>query len=97
MDLQVEDHVKEERHAALLEELYEQARAFNRTTLGKRVGVLFTRGGKHDGQALGYSPYMQPVHVMNGDRFIGRMAEVDITGATATSLTGELVTSEALV
>jgi tRNA-2-methylthio-N6-dimethylallyladenosine synthase len=52
--------------------------------------VLFAGPGKRAGQALGYSPWMQAVHVDNGAHLIGGMAEVTIVGATPASLTGQL-------
>jgi tRNA-2-methylthio-N6-dimethylallyladenosine synthase len=90
MSLQVEEAVKDERLALLLAALGEQAAAFNSATVGRKLDVLFTRAGKHKAQALGYSPYMQPVHIDNGAHLIGRMAAVEIVGATATSLAGQL-------
>jgi tRNA-2-methylthio-N6-dimethylallyladenosine synthase len=50
--------------------------------------VLFSRAGKHAGQVLGYSPYMQSVHVENGAHLSGLVAQVEIVGASMTSLTG---------
>jgi tRNA-2-methylthio-N6-dimethylallyladenosine synthase len=58
------------------------------------MAVLFSREGKHAGQALGYSPYMQPVHVNDGAHLTNRIAEVEIVGATGTSLSGRLVAAE---
>jgi tRNA-2-methylthio-N6-dimethylallyladenosine synthase len=91
MQLQVAEEVKEERLHRLQRLINEQATAFNRAIIGKRLDVLFSRQGKLHGQALGYSPYMQPVHVTNSEHLIGKMADVDIVGATMTSLTGRLV------
>jgi tRNA-2-methylthio-N6-dimethylallyladenosine synthase len=91
MSLQVEEPVKEDRLARLQELISNQALAFNRAAVGRRLRVLFNRAGKREGQALGYSPYMQPVHVENGERMMGRMAEAEITGATMASLAGRLV------
>jgi tRNA-2-methylthio-N6-dimethylallyladenosine synthase len=91
MQLQVPEAVKDERLARLHALLSEQSTAFNRATVGKRLSVLFTRPGKLEAQSLGYSPYMQSVHVTNGEQLMGRMAEVEIVGATNASLTGRLV------
>jgi len=91
MSLQVEEVVKEDRLARLQELIRSQAYAFNRATIGRRLKVLFDREGKRAGQALGYSLYVQPVHVENGERVMGRMAEVEIIGATTASLAGRLV------
>ncbi len=97
MSLQVDEQVKEERLARLQRLLHDQAEAFNRASVGRKLDVLFTREGKLAGQALGYSPYMQPVHVAGGGHLIGRMAEVEIAGATMTSLSGRLVEAAARI
>jgi tRNA-2-methylthio-N6-dimethylallyladenosine synthase len=94
MHLQVEEAVKDERLARLQELINQQARAFNTASIGRRLPVLFTRAGKREGQALGYSPYMQSVHVESGAHLSNHLAEVEITGATMTSLTGRLVHAE---
>jgi tRNA-2-methylthio-N6-dimethylallyladenosine synthase len=91
MALQVEEHVKDERLARLQSLLNTQAQAFNAATIGQRLNVLFSRQGKREGQVLGYSPYQQSVHVENGAHLANRIAEVEIVGATMTSLTGRLV------
>jgi len=90
MSLQVDEAVKEDRLARLQDLINAQGKAFNDATVGKTARVLFTRAGKLKGQALGYSPWMQPVHVAGGAHLIGTMAHVEIAGATMTSLTGRL-------
>jgi tRNA-2-methylthio-N6-dimethylallyladenosine synthase len=95
MDLQVDEAVKDERLARLLALLQQQSQAFNSASVGRKANVLFTRSGKHDGQVLGYSPYMQPVHVADGADLMNRIAEVEIVDATMTSLTGRLVPASA--
>ncbi len=94
MDLRVGEEVKEERLQRLQEVIREQARAFNRSTIGKTVKVLFTREGKRPGQALGYSPWMQAVHVEDGAAVMGRMADVEILDATYASLGGRVVSAD---
>ena len=93
MHLQVEEAVKDERLARLQSLINEQAQAFNTATVGRKLPVLFTRKGKREGQALGYSPYMQSVHVEHGAHLTNQIAEVEIVDATMTSLTGRLVDS----
>ena len=88
--------MKEERLARLQKLISDQARAFNNATIGRKLKVLFSREGKRDGQALGYSPYMQSVHVDNGAHLTNRLAEVEIVGATMASLTGRLVDAEVI-
>jgi tRNA-2-methylthio-N6-dimethylallyladenosine synthase len=91
MDLQVGEAVKEDRLARLLALLQRQSQAFNSATVGRKVKVLFTRAGKHEDQVLGYSSYMQPVHVADGASLMNQIAEVEIIDATMTSLTGRVV------
>jgi tRNA-2-methylthio-N6-dimethylallyladenosine synthase len=90
MSLQVEEHVKDERLARLQALIRDQSLAFNAPMIGKRTKVLFTRSGKLDNQVLGYSPYMQPVHVADGAHLMGQFAEVEILSATPSSLTARI-------
>ena len=94
MHLQVEEAVKDERLARLLAAIGEGSQSFNQATIGRKLPVLFSREGKREGQALGYSPYMQSVHVDDGAHLNNRIAEVEIVGATGTSLSGRLVSAE---
>ncbi len=93
MQLQVAEEVKDERLARLQALINQEAQAFNSATVGRTLPVLFTRTGKHEGQVLGYSPYMQSVHVANGAHLSGRIADIEIVGASMTSLTGRLATA----
>ena len=94
MALQVEERVKDERLARLQQLLNAQAQAFNAAAVGRRLDVLFSRQGKREAQALGYSPYMQSVHVENAAHLSNQIVAVEIVGATMTSLTGRLVEAE---
>ncbi len=96
MQLQVDEAVKTERLARLQQLISEQAQDFNRATVGRRMQVLFTRKGKLEGQALGYSPYMQSVHVEDAMQVSNSMAEVEIIDATGSSLKGRLVETAAM-
>ncbi len=87
---QIDERTKDDRLARLLELIRDQSRAFNQASVGGAMPVLFDRAGKKSGQALGYSPWMQPVHVAAGDAVRGRLVEVEIIGATMASLTGRL-------
>ncbi len=91
MHLQVAEDVKDERLARLQALINEKSQAFNHATIGRKMPVLFSREGKRAGQVLGYSPYMQSVHVENGAHLSGRIAEIEIVGASMTSLTGRAV------
>jgi tRNA-2-methylthio-N6-dimethylallyladenosine synthase len=91
---QVDESVKEQRLARLLELLEQQQRAFNAAQVGRTVDVLFERPGRHEGQILGRSPFLQAVHVQGPQTLIGQVAPVKIGAAAMNSLTGELVASE---
>ncbi|HEX2801645.1 MAG TPA: tRNA (N6-isopentenyl adenosine(37)-C2)-methylthiotransferase MiaB [Phenylobacterium sp.] len=87
---QVEEAVKDERLARLNALLDEQARAFNAAQVGRTLPVLFERRGRHEGQLIGRSPYLQAVHAMAPDHLIGRIVPVRIESAARMSLGGAL-------
>jgi tRNA-2-methylthio-N6-dimethylallyladenosine synthase len=88
---QVPEAVKEERLARLQALLAAQQQAFNAAQAGRTLDVLFERPGRHPGQAIGRSPYLQAVHAEGADGLIGRIVPVRITGAAMNSLAGALV------
>ncbi len=90
-ETQVPEAEKIKRLALLQGLLNRQQEDFNRRTVGKTVPVLFEKQGRHPGQAIGKSPYLQSVHVNNGEHLIGTLAEVKIVDAGPNSLSGELV------
>ena len=57
--------------------------------------VLFERRGRYDGQTLGRSPFMQPVHAEAPERLIGTLATCRIVDVLNNSLKGEVLTVEA--
>jgi tRNA-2-methylthio-N6-dimethylallyladenosine synthase len=87
---QVADAVKDERLARLNTLLDDQARAFNASQVGKTLPVLFERKGRHPGQLIGRSPYLQAVHATAPDRLIGQIVAVRIETAARMSLGGVL-------
>ncbi len=88
---QVPEAVKAERLDVLQALLRVQQAAFNRATVGRTLPVLFERAGRHPGQLVGRSPYLQPVHATAPDRFVGTVAAVAIVGSGPNSLAGRLV------
>lgn len=72
---------------ALLEE---QQRRFNRDQLGRVLPVLFEKPGRHPGQLVGRSPWLQGVHATAPETLIGRVVPVRITDSSLNSLAGEL-------
>jgi tRNA-2-methylthio-N6-dimethylallyladenosine synthase len=89
-DMQVPEEVKTERLAQLQALIQRQQMAFNRAAVGKTLPVLLDREGKHTGQLLGKSPYMQSVHVDAAEDLAGRITEVTITGAYQNSVSGQV-------
>jgi tRNA-2-methylthio-N6-dimethylallyladenosine synthase len=90
MPFQVAEEVKDERLARLNALLDEQARAFNQSQVGKVLPVLFEKAGRHPGQLIGRSPYLQAVHATAPDRLIGQIVPVRIEDAARMSLAGAL-------
>jgi tRNA-2-methylthio-N6-dimethylallyladenosine synthase len=88
---QVAEAVKDERLARLNALLDEQARTFNAAQSGRELPVLFEKRGRHEGQLIGRSPYLQSVHVSAPDRLLGQIVTVKIGDAGRNSLAGTLV------
>jgi tRNA-2-methylthio-N6-dimethylallyladenosine synthase len=65
--------------------------AFLASQKGASFDVLFEKTGRHPGQVVGRSPYLQPVQVMGPTSLIGEIAPVTITEISANSLFGALV------
>lgn len=89
-EAQVPEEVKTERLARLQAMLQQQQLVFNQSCVGKTMKVLFDREGKHEGQLLGKSPYLQSVHVNKAENLYGRMVDVQVIQATASSLGGTI-------
>ena len=89
---ELEDQVPEakarERLRTLQALLDSQARAFDRTMVGRRMQVLVEQKGRKHGQIAGRSPYLQPVHGDGPEALIGELVEVDIVSVGPNSLTG---------
>jgi tRNA-2-methylthio-N6-dimethylallyladenosine synthase len=88
---QVDEAVKEERLARLQALLAEQQGAFNAAQAGRTLPVLFEKAGRHPGQVVGRSPYLQAVHCEGPASLIGTIAPVRIASAGRTSLAGEAI------
>jgi tRNA-2-methylthio-N6-dimethylallyladenosine synthase len=86
---QVPDEVKSERLARLQALLEAQQRAFNRSQVGRTLEVLLERPGRHAGQLVGRSPFLQPVHMMAPPHLMGEIVSARILGAEPNSLAGE--------
>jgi tRNA-2-methylthio-N6-dimethylallyladenosine synthase len=91
---QVPDEIKTARLHRLQAELWVQQRRFNESKVGAVMPVLLDRPGRHPGQLLGRSPWLQPVHLDAPDRAMGRIVEARIGAATTTSLAGRALVKE---
>jgi tRNA-2-methylthio-N6-dimethylallyladenosine synthase len=87
---QIPEDVKDARLQALQALLIGQLRDFNAGCAGRTIPVLFDRPGRVTGQAVGRSPWLQPVHVDGAGRFIGEIRDVRIEAVHANSLKGAL-------
>jgi tRNA-2-methylthio-N6-dimethylallyladenosine synthase len=85
---QVPEEVKTERLHRLQALIEDQQQAFNRAMAGRTVPVLFERPGRHTGQIVGRSPYLQAVHAEAPQRLIGQIVAVKIASAGSNSLAG---------
>ena len=68
--------------------LQRQQRAFNESCVGQVLPVLFEKPGRHSGQLVGRSPYLQSVHAEVTQERIGEIVPVLIRGAEPNSLAG---------
>jgi len=88
---QVPEDVKDRRLQELQALLREQQAAFGAGCVGLDMPVLFTGLGRHPGQIVGRSPYLQPVHLSGDAKLIGTEAIVRIVAAHPNSLAGTLI------
>jgi tRNA-2-methylthio-N6-dimethylallyladenosine synthase len=91
---QVADEIKTERLHRLQALLWEQQRRFNESKIGAVIPVLLDKSGRHPGQLLGRSPWLQPVHLDAPASDMGRIVEAYVSAATINSLTGQALVRE---
>ena len=87
---QIAPEVMDERLQRLQAALNRDQLAFNQASVGKRCTVLVERKGRHEGQWLGKSPWLQSVH-FSGAAAIGDLVEVELTEAGPNSLSARLL------
>jgi len=87
---QIADDVKTGRLQRLQQAIDRHHAGFNQRCRGQTFDVLFERMGRHPGQIVGRSPYLQPVQVMADAAMIGEIAPVTITDVGPNSLFGTL-------
>ena len=89
---QIDEPTKSARLAALQQALEAQRQAFNQSAVGRAMPVLFEKPGRHEGQVIGRTPYLQSVHANGDASLIGELVDVEIIGVGPNSLRGRLVT-----
>lgn len=87
---QVPEDVKHQRLQLLQREIDARGADFNASCFGRSFDILFEKPGRHPGQIVGRSPYLQPVQVMAPTALIGEIATVTITEVGSNSLFGAL-------
>jgi tRNA-2-methylthio-N6-dimethylallyladenosine synthase len=89
MEDQIAPEVMDDRLKRLQARIAETQLAFNRSTVGRDTQVLIERSGRHAGQMIGRSPWLQSVHVETSAE-PGTMLDVTLTAAGPNSMTGAL-------
>jgi len=87
MDEQVPPDVMDDRLQRLQARIIANQFAFNQASVGKDIDILIERKGRHAGQMIGRSPWLQSVHVET-DAVPGDIIEVSTTSAGQNSLAG---------
>jgi tRNA-2-methylthio-N6-dimethylallyladenosine synthase len=92
---QVPEPEKDRRLQELQALLRAQQARFNAGCVGQSLPVLFSGPGRHPGQVVGRSPFLQPVHLVGPENLIGREISVQIAAALPNSLSATLVPERA--
>jgi len=87
---QVAEEARDERLQRLQALLRDQAEAFNREVLGRVVPVLVEKPGRHPGQIVGRSPWLQSVHCHAPGAAIGETIDVRLLRLGPNSIAGEV-------
>ena len=90
MPNQVEEKIKKERLEILQDLLFNYQNQFNQSCIGKTMPVLFESQGRHKGQLIGRTPYMQNLHANIPADQLNKIVNVKITAATTNSLSGKM-------
>ncbi|HVC61627.1 MAG TPA: tRNA (N6-isopentenyl adenosine(37)-C2)-methylthiotransferase MiaB [Acetobacteraceae bacterium] len=92
---QVPEPEKQRRLQELQALLRAQQARFNADCVGRTLPVLFTGPGRHPGQIVGRSPFLQPVHAIGPAELAGTETAVEIVAALPNSLSATLVKERA--
>jgi tRNA-2-methylthio-N6-dimethylallyladenosine synthase len=88
METQVAEAVKDDRLQHLQAVLNAQQIAFNRAMIGRVLPVLLEKPGRHEGQLVGRSPYLQAVHAPALPSETGTVVDLTIDAIGHFSLSG---------
>ncbi len=89
MEGQIERDIMDERLRRLQSHITGHQLAFNRSTVGRDTQVLIERPGRHEGQMIGRSPWLQSVHVETAAE-PGAMLDVTLSAAGPNSMAGAI-------
>ena len=87
MEDQIPREIMDDRLQRLQARINEHQLAFNRSKVGMDTQVLIERRGRHDGQMIGRSPWLQSVHVETGTQ-PGDIVDVTLVAAGPNSMMG---------
>jgi tRNA-2-methylthio-N6-dimethylallyladenosine synthase len=87
MEDQIPRDIMDDRLQALQARINQHQLAFNRSKVGAKTQVLIERRGKHIGQMIGRSPWLQSVHVETGAQG-GDLVDLTLVAAGPNSMTG---------
>ena len=87
MEDQIAREVMDERLQRLQDRINTHQLAFNRSKVGSDTQVLIERKGRHEGQMIGKTPWLQSVHVETSAA-LGDLIDVTLVQAGPNSLTG---------
>ena len=90
MEDQIAREVMEERLQRLHERINTHQLAFNRSKVGTDTQVLIERKGRHEGQMIGKTPWLQSVHVETSAA-LGDLIDVTLVQAGPNSMTGAML------
>ncbi len=90
MEDQIAREVMDERLQRLQERINTHQLAFNRSKVGTDTQVLIERKGRHEGQMIGKTPWLQSVHVETSAA-LGDLIDVTLVQAGPNSLTGAML------
>ncbi len=91
---QVPERVMSDRLGELQKLLNAQQVQFNQAMLNRTIPILLEKPGRHPGQLVGRSPWLQAVHVHAAGYGIGDIVDVQIDGVQPNSLSASLTADD---